>query len=67
MAAAEQYTVSVPDSTRTFRFLKSMSVEEIRASLVTTGYPAVETAHAVVSPDGNSIAFQRVAGGTKGL
>ena len=65
--ASGQWSVTVPDSTRTFKFPKTMSVEEVRASLVNVVGAYIESASAVISPDGDSISFQRVTGGTKGL
>ena len=64
MAATGDYIVSIPDSTRTYRFPKSMSHEEIRASLVTTGNTVVSGAS--INVDGDNLTFQRPTGGRKG-
>ena len=67
MANGSNYTVYIPDRSAAFTgFPRSMAVEEVRASLVATGHSALENANAVVSPDGATITFQRVSGGTKG-
>ncbi len=65
MAAAE-WTVYVPDRTSPLRgFPKSMEIEEIRSSLIATGNAAV--ASATYTVDGDTVRFNRVQGGSKGL
>ena len=66
MANGNTYTVYVPDRSAPFAFPRSMAVEEVRASLVTTGYTALENADVNVSADGGTITFRRVTGGNKG-
>lgn len=62
------YTVYIPDRSSAFTgFPRSMSVEEVRASLVATGHTALENADIELSADGGTIRFKRVTGGTKGL
>ncbi len=63
---AANYIVYVPDSTVPLTgFPKSMTVEEVRASLVATGRTALENAEVV--QNGDQLTFRRTSGGTKGL
>ena len=64
--ATNDYVVYVPDRTSAFRFPRSLTVEEVRGSLVGMGHTAIENAEAIVSADGGTITFKRVTGGTKG-
>lgn len=63
--AANTWTVYVPDRGTAYSFPKSMDVEEIRQSLITTGVASV--ASATVTLDGDVVRFNRVQGGSKGL
>ena len=66
--ASQNYTVYVPDRVDAISgFPRSMTVEEVRASLVATGHTALETADINLSADGGTIRFKRVSGGNKGL
>lgn len=67
MAANDNYLVYVPDRTSPFTFPKSMTAEEVRQSLVATGYTQVENADLTLENGGNTIRFRRPQGGTKGL
>ena len=65
--AEETYIVYVPDrSSPITGFPRSMSTEEVRASLVATGHTVAESADLTVSADGATLRFKRVVGGTKG-
>ena len=66
MAAELPYVVYVPDRETPFSMPRSLTVEEVRGSLVGAGYTALENASATVSPDGRTIRFARVTGGSKG-
>lgn len=63
--AANNWTVYVPDRSAPFTFPKTMTPEEVKSSLETTGFSSVASAEQVL--DGDTIRFRRVAGGTKGL
>lgn len=63
--ATNNWTVYVPDRTSSFSFPKSMEIEEIRASLVSTGTASV--ASATYTVEGDTVRFNRVQGGSKGL
>lgn len=63
--ATSNWTVYVPDRTASLPFPKTMEIEEIRASLVSTGTASV--ASATYTVDGDVIRFNRVQGGSKGL
>ena len=66
--ASSNYIAYIPDRSEPFTgFPRSMSVEEVRASLVATGHTALENAGVEVSADGGTLRFKRVTGGTKGL
>lgn len=64
--AANTWTVYVPDRSSAYPFPKSMDVEEIRQSLVTTGVASVASAN-VTLESGDVVRFSRVQGGSKGL
>ena len=62
------YTVYVPDRSEAFTgFPRTMTVEEVRSSLVATGHTALENADIGLSADGGTIRFKRVTGGNKGV
>ena len=65
--AANQYTVYVPDSSRPQFWDKSFTPSEVKQALISSGNASVENSTMTVSPDGNTITFARVQGGTKGL
>ena len=67
MASATDYFVYVPDVTSAFRLPRSLTLEEVRSTVSGMGHTAVENAQVEVSPDGQTIRFKRVTGGTKGL
>lgn len=67
MASFSQYIVNVPDRSTPLYYPSSLTHEEVRATAVASGFTAVETAELIVSPDGRTLTFRRVAGGTKGL
>jgi hypothetical protein len=57
--------VNIPDHSA-LRVPKSLSLEEVRATLAAQGYAQVENAQATVDAQGN-ITFARPTGGVKGL
>lgn len=65
--AAITKSVYVPDRRDPFQMPASLTNEEIRQSLVATGYTAVENAELVEEAGGSIVRFRRVQGGTKGL
>lgn len=62
--ASGNWTVYVPDSRNAITLPASLTTEEVRQTLVGTGYTSVETAEMTIS--GNTITFRRPQGGTKG-
>ena len=63
--AANQYRIYVPDRSDPFFLPKSMTDQDIRATLVANGHTACETAELCKS--GDDIRFRRLSGGTKGV
>jgi ethanolamine utilization protein EutA (predicted chaperonin) len=63
--ATGNWTVYVPDRTAPVSLPSSLTTEEVRATLVGTGYTSVESAEMTIS--GSTITFRRPQGGTKGL
>jgi hypothetical protein len=63
--SATQFTVYVPDRSAPFYFPQTLTPEEIRQALVSTGHTSVSSAEMVLS--GSTITFRRPTGGTKGL
>ena len=58
------FTVYVPDRSTPITLPGTLTHEEVRQTLVGTGYPSVENAEMVVA--GQTITFRRPTGGTKG-
>ena len=65
--AANDYIINVPDRSAPYRLPRTLTVEEVRQTLVGMGHTAVENSELAVSPDGQTLTFKRVTGGTKGL
>ena len=63
--AASQWTVYVADRTSPFYFDKSLTADEVKSALVSTGHSSVATAEMVIN--GDTITFRRPAGGNKGV
>lgn len=59
-----QWTVYVPDRTAPFFFERTLTADEVKSALVSTGHSNVATSEMVIS--GNEIRFRRASGGTKG-
>lgn len=66
MATVGNYTIYVPDRTDPVRLPVSLTIDEVRQSLVGMGYTSVETAELLIE-SGNVLRFRRPVGGTKGL
>lgn len=64
MANGDQYTVYVPDRSTPFKFNTSLTPQEVQHALETTGSLPSGTQMVV---NGNTITFQRVQGGSKGI
>lgn len=64
MASTGNWSVRVPDRSTPYSFPKTMEIEEIRQSLITTGVASVSSATYTV--DGDNVNFNRVQGGSKG-
>ena len=65
--ASGQKAVYVPDRSTPMYFDAGLTTEEIKSALVSTGYTAVQNSEARLSADGQTIRFERVTGGSKGL
>lgn len=65
MATESRWTVYVPDRTEPFYFQTTLTAEEVRGALESTGYPSVRTAEMVINAQ--TITFRRPSGGTKGF
>lgn len=63
--ASSNWTVYVPDRSAPLTLPSSLTTEEVRSSLVGTGYTSVENAEMVVQ--GDRITFRRPQGGSKGV
>lgn len=64
---AANYTIYVPDRAAplTVQIPTTVTAEQARQILVSSGYTSLDTAE--VCQDGNTLRFNRVRGGTKGL
>ena len=61
--AANDYIINVPDRSAPYRLPRTLTVEEVRQTLVGMGHTAVENSELQVSPDGQTLTFKRVTGG----
>lgn len=59
------WTVYVPDRSTPYTFPQTLTQEEVRTALVSTGHASVGTSEMVVN--GSTITFRRPQGGTKGF
>ena len=62
--SSSQWTVRVADRTQPYYFDRSLTADEVKSALVSTGHSNVATSEMVIN--GNEITFRRPSGGTKG-
>ena len=63
--SSSQWTVRVPDRSAPFYFDRTLTADEVKSALVSTGHTNVATSEMVIN--GSEITFRRASGGNKGL